>query len=137
MKTGPEQRFTVAVLLVTFLLVVLLLCVNTLFASRWRLNKNGIWVRQGSPVSVPPEVQQQQFLLNEARLAMKVLKQQNIDLTNGPCLGPIFQGWVADIVHVPRSEEDLRAENQCSPTADGPSQRILEIDSNGMPVAVR
>lgn len=137
MKRSPEQRFIIMVLLVTTVLLALVVLLNTLYASRWQLDKNGIWVRRGSPTSTPLEVEQQQFLIQEAQFALSVFQQKNVDLRPGPCLGPIFQGWVADLVHVPRTPEDLRAENQCPPPVDGAQQHTLELQSDGTPVAVR
>ncbi len=137
MKRSSEQRFGFVVFLTAVVLVVLVVLANTVYASRWHLNKNGIWVRRGTPASMPVEAEQQQFLIREAQLALSVLKQNNVDSTAGPCLGPIFQGWVADLVHVPRTPDDLLAKNQCPSSVDGTPPRVLELQIDGSPVAVR
>ncbi|MFH1171516.1 MAG: hypothetical protein V1778_03190 [bacterium] len=103
----------------------------------WVKNVHGVWVSAGSPTLVPAEVRQQQFLIGEAILAYAVYKDAHRDLSAGPCLGSIFHGWVADIVHVPRQAIDDLQENQCESFLNGESPHVVELSIVGDVVSVR
>lgn len=51
------------------------------------------------------------------------------------CLGTVGQ-YAVDIVHVPRSEEDNKPENQCQAYREGKLKHFIELDKNGNIVRV-
>lgn len=54
------------------------------------------------------------------------------DLSAGPCLtNEAVPGWVADIVHSPRTGVDDIAQNQCSAYRDGTVTHVVELDVAG------
>lgn len=54
------------------------------------------------------------------------------DLSAGPCLtNAAVPGWVADIVHNPRTAVDDIAQNQCSAYRDGTASHVVELDVSG------
>lgn len=132
-----SHRLVIIILSCVVCLVLLLVLVTTVFSARWTKNRNGIWVAHGSPKTEPAEARQQLFLLQEARLAFRVVENSGADMSAGPCLGPIFAGWVADVVHVPRQSIDDDAKNSCPAPADGGEQHTLEVDKHGELVKIQ
>lgn len=100
--------------------------------GKWQKDDRGVWVAVGTPGGeVPAEVRQQQFLINEAILAYNVAKESGLSLTDGPCLGAIFQDWVADIAHSPRLPADGMEENQCAALRNGEVSHFIELSPEG------
>lgn len=58
-------------------------------------------------------------------------KTKGTDMKNGPCLGTIAIGWVADVAHNPRQDVDEKPENQCSDYLSGAVTHFIELDPNG------
>ncbi len=54
---------------------------------------------------------------------------------NSQCLGTC-EGYAVDIVHVPRSEEDNKIENQCADYRNGKLKSFIELDENGKLVRI-
>ncbi|MBI4099679.1 hypothetical protein HY440_01605 [Candidatus Microgenomates bacterium] len=52
-------------------------------------------------------------ILARARVRYNQAVTQKIDLSSGPCLGIIADGWVLDIAHLPRQPIDDLPQNQC------------------------
>ena len=48
-----------------------------------------------------------------AKEAYEKAKARDVDMSLGPCLGVIKEGWVADVAHDPRQKVDDEPENQC------------------------
>ena len=104
---------------------------------RWVKNSRGIWVvAEGDAVEKPEYVRQQEFLILEAKLAYSVLKDSGTDLSSGPCLGPIFQDWVADVAHDPRLPVDDLPENQCADVLNGDARNFIELTPEGEVIRV-
>lgn len=97
----------------------------------WVQDARGVWVAKGTPYEKPADVRQQEFLIREAQLALKVIKDQQQDLSSGPCLGTIFQDWVADIAHTPRQAIDDDLANQCKEYQDGQAGHFIELSADG------
>jgi len=60
-------------------------------------------------------------------------KAQGMEFSS-QCLGTIYVngiGYVVDIVHVPRSKEDNKIENQCQDYREGKVSHFIELDKNG------
>lgn len=97
----------------------------------WKKDDRGVWVAEGKPFEKPADVRQQEFLIREAQMALEVFKRDGKNLTGGPCLGTIFNGWVADVAHSPRQPVDDRPENQCEEYRNGTAQHFVELDAGG------
>jgi hypothetical protein len=59
------------------------------------------------------------------------------DLTFGPCLGTIMEGWIVDIAHNPRTPEDNKTENQCADYIEGKATHFVELDLDGNLIRVQ
>lgn len=68
------------------------------------------------------------------RLAKELYNQkklENLDMSNGPCLGEIMDDWVVDIAHNPRQDIDNLPENQCAAYRAGEAHHFVELDPQG------
>ena len=64
---------------------------------------------------------------------LKICKEANISLENGPCLSDSnsewdITDWVCDVAHSPRQTVDNLLENQCSAYRDGQAHHFVEVD---------
>jgi cobalamin biosynthesis Mg chelatase CobN len=66
-----------------------------------------------------------------ARQAYAKAKARGVEMSRGPCLGVIKEGWVADVAHDPRREVDERPENQCAAYREGDADHFVELDPKG------
>jgi hypothetical protein len=66
-----------------------------------------------------------------AKQAYELAKAQGVDMSNGPCLGIIKPGWVADIAHDPRQPVDDDPANQCAEYRSGEADHFVELDPEG------
>ncbi|MBI3486137.1 hypothetical protein HY025_04330 [Candidatus Daviesbacteria bacterium] len=74
---------------------------------------------------------------NQAQFIYRETKKTGIDLKNGPCLtNALMPGWVADLVHNPRTKVDDLPENQCSAYLQGNAKHFVELDLEGNVVRV-
>ena len=69
--------------------------------------------------------------INLAKEAYQEAKARGVDMSSGPCLGVIKEGWVADVAHDPRREVDDRPENQCAAYREGDADHFVELDPEG------
>lgn len=75
---------------------------------------------------------------NQARFFYKQKVERKESLRLGPCLSDaLMDGWVADIVHSPRTPEDDLPENQCPSYIEGRAKHIVELDIEGRVVKVK
>ena len=95
----------------------------------WIKDKRGVWVKHGAPSETPDKVKEQQELINQALKLYQEKKDAGMEF-NSQCLGTIGD-YAVDIVHVPRSEEDNKTENQCEDYRTGKVSHFLEIDKEG------
>ena len=68
------------------------------------------------------------------RQAKKLFQQQRdlgIDMSQGPCLGQIWEDWVLDIAHKPRQAVDDESQNQCLEYTLGKVHHFVELDLEG------
>ena len=63
--------------------------------------------------------------------AYEQAQAEGMDMTNGPCLGLIKPGWVADVVHDPREAVDDDPANQCPQYLSGEVDHFVELDQYG------
>ena len=61
-----------------------------------------------------------------AKQAYEQAKAEGVDMTDGPCLGVIKPGWVADVAHDPRQPVDDEPANQCTGY-----DHFVELDPDG------
>jgi cobalamin biosynthesis Mg chelatase CobN len=66
-----------------------------------------------------------------ARRAYAKAKARGVEMSRGPCLRVIKEGWVADVAHDPRREVDDRPENQCAAYREGDADHFVELDPKG------
>src|SRR5690242_9192648 len=62
-----------------------------------------------------------------AQQAYEEARARGEPLSQGPCLGVIMPGWVADIAHKPRQTIDDRPENQCAAYRMGEAGHFVEL----------
>ena len=80
-------------------------------------------------VSEPDEADEETIALAQA--AFERAQAEGVDMANGPCLGLIEPGWVADVAHEPRQPVDDEPENQCEEYRSGDVDRFVELDPQG------
>jgi hypothetical protein len=66
-----------------------------------------------------------------AKQAFREAKARGVDMSPGPCLGVIKEGWVADVAHDPRQDVDDEPENQCEAYRSGEADHFVELDPEG------
>lgn len=72
--------------------------------------------------------QNEERLVTNAKNLYKQAKQKNMDLTKGPCLGLANDDYVVDTVHVPRTAEDDKTENQCESYILKQANHFIELN---------
>ena len=97
----------------------------------WIKDSRGVWIKHGNPSEIPERVLKQQEVISCA-----LGKFNNFsDEINSQCLG-VCSVYAVDIVHVPRTEEDNRIENQCEDYANGVVNHFIELDKEGSIVRI-
>jgi hypothetical protein len=66
-----------------------------------------------------------------AQQAYERAKARGVDMSRGPCLGVIKEGWVADVAHDPRQDVDDDPANQCPEYRSGEADHFVELDPEG------
>jgi hypothetical protein len=66
-----------------------------------------------------------------AQDAYERAKAAGVDMSRGPCLGVIKEGWVADVAHDPRQDVDDDPANQCPEYRSGEAEHFVELDPDG------
>lgn len=73
----------------------------------------------------------------QAQALYQKKKAAGDDLSSGPCLSnDLMPGWVADLVHQPRTQIDNQPVNQCQAYLEGRATHFVELDLNGNLVRV-
>lgn len=101
--------------------------------DNWIKDSKGVYVKHGNPSSVPEKVKGQQDAI-ECANKKYVFYSDKIDF-NSQCLGTCGD-YAVDIVNVPRTMEDNKAENQCTEFRVGSVNKFIELDKNGEIVRV-
>src|SRR3989344_7773156 len=102
--------------------------------DRWIKDSRGVWVRHGNPSRVPEYVEEQQGLIDDV-LALYSNSQVSGMEFESQCLGVVGE-YAVNIVHVPRSDEDDLAENQCSEFLNREVSHFIELDKKGNVVRI-
>ncbi len=118
------------------LIIVALICLR-LFAGggedNWITDEKGIYIKHGNPSQVPDYVTQQKDAL--ACAADLYNKAKETIMLSSQCLGTCLD-YAVDIVHVPRTDEDNKDENQCLDFKAGNVHHFIEMDKEGNVVRV-
>mgnify|MGYP001598639841 CR=1 FL=1 len=99
----------------------------------WIKDEKGVYAKHGNPASIPDYVKEQQDVVS---CALDLYNQEKNKLTDkatefsSQCLGSCGD-YAVDIVHVPRTNEDNLAENQCSDYREGKVSKFIELDKAG------
>ena len=115
-------------------IVILLLIAGWIFVrfvigrdeDSWIKDEKGIYVKHGNPSETPAYVAWQQAAIACASDLFNNMTEE----ANSQCLGTCGN-YAVDIVHVPRTEEDNLAENQCEDYGSGIVTHFIELDKNG------
>jgi len=121
---------------------IILLLVGLLFVrffiggdeDSWIKDSKGVWIKHGNPDSVHENVKEQQNAISCAENLYEQEKTKGIEF-NSQCL-EICGNYAVDIVHVPRADEDNKAENQCENYRQGKVKHFIELDKDGNVVRV-
>jgi len=95
----------------------------------WIQDKRGVWIKHGVPSETPDYVIEQQQIINQALSLYEQRKSEGMEFSS-QCLG-VVGNYAVDIVHVPRSEDDNKIENQCEAYRDGEVTHFIELDKDG------
>jgi len=100
----------------------------------WIKDSRGVWIKHGNPYSTPDKVKEQQGIIDCANTLYDGAKSNETNF-NSQCLGKC-ENYSVDVVHVPRTDEDNKIENQCSDFRSGITKHFIEIDKNGRIVRI-
>lgn len=114
--------------------IVVLLLIGWIFVrfviggdeDSWIEDERGVYVKHGSPSETPDYVLKQKEAINCALDKFNNFSEE----INSQCMGTCGN-YAVDIVHVPRTEEDNKIENQCNAYASGQVNYFIELDKNG------
>lgn len=84
---------------------------------------------QGVSASTSEYVKEQQEAVICANNIYQQEKENNAEF-NSQCLGTCMD-FAVDIVHVPRTDEDNKSENQCESYRNGKVGHFIELDKDG------
>ncbi len=111
----------------TLLITTLILTVLALTACTPKTAKTA----PSSPAPPKIETQIPAEVLKNALNLYSQKKSENVDFSNGPCLGKIGNDWVLDIAHNPRQATDDKPQNQCADFKNGTAHHFIELDLDG------
>ena len=115
MRVSDVFRYRILPLIIAFALVLLFVFVLVRLAS-----------------SGEDLVEERERAIDLAQALYAQKKADGVDFSAGPCLTEnLMDGWVADIVHMPRQPVDDVPENQCQSYRAGRAFRIVELDPDG------
>jgi len=69
--------------------------------------------------------------IRQAKTLFVQQRDLGLDMSQGPCLGTVWEDWVLDIVHSPRSSIDDEPQNQCLEYQLGKVHHFVELDTQG------
>lgn len=83
-----------------------------------------------------PSEEERDRAVAAAEKAYASARARGVDFADGPCLGIVQEGWVADVAHDPRQPIDDRPENQCEAYRAGKADHFVELDPAGNVIRV-
>lgn len=117
------------IILICFVLIVILglnFIVWRMDEDSWIKDSKGVWVKHGNPAETPDYVLEQQEAINCASEKLNGFVEE----INSQCLGTCGN-YAIDIVHIPRTEQDDLAENQCAAFKNKEVSHFIELDKEG------
>jgi len=98
----------------------------------WIKDENGSYVKHGAPAETPDYVTEQQTAVMQALQLYNSKKAEGI-IFSSQCLGTVGENikYAVDIVHIPRTEDDNKLENQCQDYRNGKVSHFIELDKDG------
>lgn len=76
--------------------------------------------------------------VTQAKRIYSEMKARGWDFTAGPCLtNALKPGWVADLVHNPRTGVDDLPQNMCPAYMEGRAKHFVELDLDGNLIRAR
>ncbi|MDO8659953.1 MAG: hypothetical protein Q7K54_05150 [Candidatus Parcubacteria bacterium] len=126
------------VILIIILLIISLLFVRFVIGGdedSWIKDSNGVYVKHGNPAETPDYVLEQQRAITQAQTFYNNAVMEGAILSS-QCLGS-FNDYAFDMVNIPRTKEDDKAENQCEDYRDGLVKKFIELDKYGNIVKVQ
>ena len=67
--------------------------------------------------------------VSQSQTLYKQKKALGEDFSSGPCLtNDLMEGWVADTVHVPRTDTDNQVANECQAYVEGRAKHVVELN---------
>ena len=126
-----KKRIILLIILVVILAIALIRFNPLTYSGEdsWIKNEKGAYVKHGDPSETPDYVLKQQQAIEEAvDLYNETKSEGTIFLSQ--CLGSTGD-YAVDIVHVPRSDEDNKPENQCQDFINKKVSHFIELDKDG------
>ena len=119
--------------IIVFILILIIVLRGFSGEDDWIKDSRGVYIKHGNPSVTPLYVLEQQDALSCASDLYSQAISNGIEF-NSQCLG-VCRNYSVDIVHVSRTIEDDRPENQCS---DYPKKTpyFIELNKNGEIVRV-
>lgn len=122
-----------------FIIAIILLAVAVFIILRgnedyWIKDSKGIYIKYGKPSNIPDYVKEQQEAIICGLTKYEEAKKSGIKFES-QCLGSCGD-YAVDIVHVSRTEEDNKVENQCLDYREGKVSYFIELDSEGKVVRI-
>ena len=97
--------------------------------DNWIKDERGVYVKHGNPAETPSIVSEQQDLIARVMDLYNQKKTEGMHFSS-QCLGSV-DDYAVDIVHVPRSAEDEKTENQCEDFRNRIVSHFIELDEYG------
>jgi len=124
-------------LIVLIILIIIAICIVRFGFNggedNWIKDSKGVYVKHGNPSSVPDKVKEQREAIDCANKRYSFYSDK-IEF-NSQCLGTCGN-YVVDVVNIPRTAEDNKAENQCTDFREGKVNKFIELDKNGKIVRI-
>jgi hypothetical protein len=127
-------RILIIVAFVLIFIIGLNFIVLRMDEDSWIKNNNGVWIKHGNPAQIPNEVKEQQQIISCTEDIYSQLKSSGM-IFSSQCLGACGN-YSIDIVHIPRTSEDEKIENQCEEYINKKTSNFIELDKEGKIVRI-
>ncbi len=121
------------ILIIIVVLAVLIFIIRSP-EDDWIKDSRGVWIKHGYPSEIPDYVLEQQDIINCVLQLYQEKKSEGMQFSS-QCLGTCGD-YAVDVVHVPRSDEDNKVENQCQEYREGMVNHFIELDEDGSVVRI-
>ena len=125
MKIKQKTLWIIGIIIVVVLAITLLVLRSP--EDSWIKDEKGMWVKHGNPAETPDDVKEQQEAIECANGLYNTSVYTNVLIEN-QCLGACGN-YVVDLVNVPRTDEDNKAENQCGDYRTGKANHFIELNN--------